>query len=72
MENDRGIFVVSVLRMILDSLIYEDKYSDVDEKMSNSNIGARKCRTIRDHLFVVYGIMNSVLIGEGDSIDIQI
>ena len=72
MENDRGIFVVSVLRMILDSLIYEDKYSDVDENMSNSNIGARKCRNIRDHLFVVYGIMNSVLNGEGDSIDIQI
>ena len=30
MNNDRGIFVVSVLRMILDSLIYLEKYPLVD------------------------------------------
>jgi hypothetical protein len=44
----------------------------VDENMSNSNIGARKNRNIRDHLFVVYGVINSVLYGESDPIDIQI
>ena len=70
--NDRGIFVVCVLRMILDSLIYQDKFNDVDENMSNSNIGSRKNRNIRDHLFVVYGILNSVLNGEADPIDVQI
>ena len=58
--------------MILDSLIYQDKYNDLDENMSNSNIGARKERNVRDHLFVVYGIVNSVLNGESDSVDIQI
>ena len=72
MNNDRGIFVVSVLRMILDSLIYEDKYTSLDENMSNSNVGGRKERNIRDHLFVVHGVINSVLNGEGESIDIQI
>ena len=72
LNNDRGIFVVSVLRMILDSLIYEEKYPEVDKNMSNSNIGARKDRNIRNHLFMVYGAINSVLNGKDDCMDIQI
>ena len=55
-----------------DSLIYEDKYKSLDENVSNSNVGARKQRNICDHLFVVHGVINSVLNGEGESIDIQI
>ena len=72
LNNDRGIFVVCVLRMILDSLIYQDKFNDVDRSMSDSNIGARKDRNIRDNLFVVYGVINSVINGEAEPIDIQI
>ena len=71
-NNDRGIFVVSVMRMNLDSLIYEEKYPLVDSQMSDSNICARKNRNIRDHLFIVNGIINSVLNGNDDSVDIQI
>ena len=44
----------------------------MNENMSNFNIGACKNRNIRDHLFVVYGIINSVLNGESDPVDIQI
>ena len=40
--------------------------------MSDSNIGARKNRNIRDHLFIVYGVINSVLNGSDDPVDIQI
>ena len=72
LNNDRGIFVVSVMRMILDGLIYEEKYPDVDKNMSDSNIGARKNRNIRNHLFMVYGAINSVLNGQDDCMDIQI
>ena len=72
MNNDRGIFVVSVMRMILDSLTYEEKYPEVDKNMSDSNIGARRDRNIRNHLFVVYGVMNSVLNGSDGCMDIQI
>ena len=72
LNNDRGIFVVSVMRMILDSLIYQDKYPDLDQNMSHSNIGARKGRNVRDHLFIVNGIVNSVLNGESAPVDIQI
>ena len=52
LENDRGIFVVSIMRMILDSLIFRDKYEELDINMLNSN-GARKDRNVQDHLFVV-------------------
>ena len=72
LNNDRGIFVVSILRMILDSLIYEEKYPEVDKNMSDSNIGARKDRNIRNHLFMVYGAINSVLNGKDQCMDIQI
>ena len=58
--------------MILDSLIYEDKYEVLDKNMSSSNVGARKERNIRDHLFIVHGIINSVLNGEGNPVDMQI
>ena len=72
MNNDRGIFVVSTMRMILDSLIYNEKYPLVDSRMSDSNIGARKNRNIRDHLYIVYAIINSVIHGNEEPVDIQI
>ena len=58
--------------MILDSLIYRDLFPLIESKMSDSNIGARKERNIRDHLFILYGIMNSVVHGGEESVDIQI
>ena len=72
LENDRGIFVVSALRMILDTLIYQEKFPIVDQNMSPSNIGARRNRNIRDHLFVVYAVVNSVINGHQPCADLQI
>ena len=72
MENDRGIFGLSVFRKIIDNLVYQEKYPLIDMGMSDSNIGARKRKNIKNHLFIVYGIMNSVLKGESKCIDIQI
>jgi hypothetical protein len=40
--------------------------------MSDSNIGARKRKNIRNHLFIIYGVINSVLKAESECIDIQI
>ena len=41
--------------------------------MSNSNIGARKNRNIRDHTFVINAILNDAINGPNKSpIDIQI
>jgi hypothetical protein len=61
MDNERGIFILSVLRKIFDKLIYNDKYQDIDAGMSDSNIGARKHQNIKNHLFVVCGVINSVM-----------
>ena len=72
MENDRGIFNLTVLKKILDKLIYHDNFKDIDERMSNSNIGARKDRNIQNHLFIIYGVINSVIKGNYECIDIQI
>ena len=72
MNSDRGIFILTSLKRILDKLIYFDKYSDIDQNMSDSNIGARKDRNIKNHLFMIYGIINSVVRGKEECIDIQI
>ena len=72
MSNDRGIFVLTVLRKILDKLTYLDKYPGLDINMSDSNIGARKNKNIRNHLFIIHGIINSVIQGEEKCVDMQV
>ena len=70
-SNQRGIFNVSKVRSILDKILYQDVYETIDQELSYSNIGARKGRNIRDHLFVVYAIINDVINGNSPPIDIQ-
>ena len=72
MDNDRGIFILTVLKKILDKLVYNDNYNDIDTNMSDSNIGARKDRNIKNHLFMIYGIINSVIKGKQEPIDLEI
>ena len=57
-ENHRGIFLISKYRSLLMRMLLNDKYQVIDEHMSDSNIGGRKGRGIRDHLFIVNGIIN--------------
>ena len=71
-DNDRGIFIQTTLKKILDKLIYAENANSIDQNMSESNIGARKNRNIRDHLFILYSIINSVLKGGNECIDIQV
>ena len=71
-DNYRGIFCVPILRAILDRLIYNDEYQTIDENLSDSNVGARKFRNIRDNIFVLNAINNSVVNGSEDDVDIQI
>ena len=63
-QNDRGIFVLTVLRKILDKLTYLDKYPELDISMSGSNSWALRNKSIRNHLFVIHGVINSVIQGE--------
>ena len=70
-SNQRGVFNVSKVRSILDKTLYSDVYETIDGELSYSNIGGRKGRNIRDHLFVVYAIMNDVINGSSPPVDIQ-
>ena len=61
LNNDRGIFILTVFKKILDGLIYLDNLENIDKKMSDSNIGARRNKSIKNHLFIINGVINSVL-----------
>ena len=56
----------------MDRLIYNDEYEKIDKQLSDSNVGARKHRNIRDNIFVVNAITNSVVNGKEDPLDIQL
>ena len=71
-DNYRGIFRLNILRSVLDRLIYNDEYSTIDSNLSDSNVGARKGRNIRDNIFVTNAIINSVLKGNAEPIDAQL
>ena len=71
--NDRGIFLVTIFRSILMRLIYIDKYSLIDSNMSDSQVGGRKGRNVRNHIWVVNGIICDVLsTKKKTAVDIQI
>ena len=72
LNNDRGIFNMVKIRSIMDRLIYNDNYSTINSNMSSSNIGARKQRTIRDHLFVINAILHDIKENKKENIDIEI
>ena len=61
LENERGIFRVSVLRSILMRLIYNKKYEEIDMKMSDCQMGARKNKGCRNNLFIINGIIHEVM-----------
>ena len=68
----RGIFRVSIFRAILDRLIYNDEYENIDGNLTDSNVGARKSRNIRDNIFVLNAILNSQKYGTKEALDLQI
>ena len=59
-NNYRGIFRVTTLRNILDKLIYNDESQNIDDNLTDSNVGARKNRNIRDNIFVLNAITNNI------------
>ena len=63
---------MSVFRSILDRLIFNDEYNTIDSKLTDSNIGGRKGRNIRDNIFVLNAIFNSIKKGNEDAVDITV
>ena len=71
-ESYRGVFRVSVFRNILDRIIYNDKYHNIDSNLTDSNVGSRKNRNIRDHIFVLNAVINSITQDNENAHDFQI
>ena len=73
LANDRGVFTLTVLRMILDKVIYNEEYETIDKNMSDSNAGAQKEKNCRNHSFIVNGILHEKNMDKkSDPIDIHI
>ena len=71
-DNYRGIFRVPVFRTIIDRLIYNDEYDGIDTELTDSNVGARKKRNVRDNINVLNVVTNSVINGNEAPIDVHI
>ena len=71
-NNYRGIFRVTAIRSIIDKLIYNDEYETIDANLTDSNVGARRNRNIRDNIFVINAITNNIRKNNIKDTDIQI
>ena len=52
LNNYKGVFRVNILRSILDRLIFTDEYDNIDQNLTDSNVGGRKGRNIRDKRYL--------------------
>ena len=57
---------VPIFRCIWDRIIYNDEYSTIDSNLTDSNVRARKGCNIRDNIFVLNAVTNSVIKGKED------
>ena len=65
LQNDRG--------SILMRLIYLDKYEVLDQSMSDSQVGAKKGKSVRNHIWILNGVICDVLSSKKiPQIDLQI
>ena len=71
-KNYRGVFWVKILRRILDRLLYNDSYYTIDSSLKDGNVGARKLRSVRDNIFVISAITNSVICGKSAPIQVEV
>jgi hypothetical protein len=70
--SHRGIFRVQALRNILERLIYNDEYEEIDSNLTDCNVGARKQRNVCDNIFVLNAVMNDAVNGHKEAVDIAI
>ena len=61
LKNDRGIFIVSIFRSILMRMIYMDKYSCLDSSISDAQVGGRKGKSVRNHIWVLNAVICDIL-----------
>ena len=71
-NNCCGVFRLTVMRSILDRLIYNYLYPVIDSSLTDANVGGRKARGIQDNLFVLNAITNAVIRGNEESCELGV
>ena len=61
LKNQRGIFRVSVIRSILMRLIYNSKYNEIDQNISDGQMGARKGKGCKNNIWIINGIIHETM-----------
>ena len=57
LDKERGIFFINKARSILMKLAYNSKIDIIEDNLSPSNLGARKGKSPRDHIFVINSVI---------------
>ena len=60
LKSTRGIFLINKVRMIFMKLLFNTNIQNIENNLSNSNIGGRKGKSARDHLFVLFSIISEI------------
>ena len=71
-SNHGGIFLIHKYRSLIMRMLLDDSYNTLDKYMSDSNVGGRRGRGIRDHLFIVNVVIHEHHNSKNDPISIQI
>ena len=72
LNNDRGIFTCTVVNSILQKLLYKDNYDTIDSNLSDSNVGARKRKNIRNHNWIINGIIRDTVNSKSKAVDLAV
>ena len=72
-ENDRGVFNCTILNSIFQKLILQSNYQQIDDNLTDSNVGSRKNKNIRNNTFIVNAVILEANANKlKSSLDIQI
>ena len=72
LNNDRGIFTCTVINSILQQLLYKDNYDTIDGNLSDSNVGARKRKNIRNHSWIINGVIRDAVTSKSKAVDLAV
>ena len=53
---DRGIFIVSIFRSLIMKMMYRDISEIIDQSISDLQIGSRKAKNVRNHIWVLNSV----------------
>ena len=61
LKKQRGIFRVSVIRLILMRMIYNSKYDEIDKNISDGQMGAWKGKGCKPNIWIINRMIHETL-----------